>query len=543
VPEWNFETSPVAFNILNDRNFASFAIGPVGSGKTVPLLMRIAQIGAAQAPSPDGVRRSRFAIIRNTMPELRSTTAVTFQQVYPAHKTGDIIWRSPPTHYFKPRGGKLEIETNFIALDRPADVKKLLSLELTGAALNEIREIPRSVVSRVTERVGRFGINERVSTWSGMWGDTNAPDADHWLYEWDKVNRPDGYEFYHQPPGVLEVTPIRGGAVINDENFPEHEGVKISSAEVLIYFKGRVQWVDCPIEVIAAADRHWIVSPWAENMVALSRVSAEENPLGANSYYGRALAGKTLAEIQSYLQGVYVYVQDGRRCVPQYHDATQAISGMAILQDEEVVVGMDIGGGTLQPSAIFFQRHPRGNHLAQGEVVCYDMGVKRFGELVSSYLVKHFPKQVTEGKIGTFWGDPAGVSRDEIFETASFDYLRAEHGFDCRPAPSQDPKMRIAALAGPCERIIDGKPGLLVSAERCPKFRKGLAGAWHYKRYQVSGEVAFSDKPVKNDYSHPCDGGGYGLLGMGEFERIGGRRKSDKAVVVTAGGGDFNVFD
>jgi len=541
MPEWSFETSPIAFDYLNDRHFAAFAIGPVGSGKSVPSLMRILQIGNEQIPNDRGIKRSRFAVIRNTLPELRATTTVTYQEIYPANQCGDIIWRSPATHIIKPRGSNLEIEVNFIALDKPKDVKKLLSLELTGAFLNEVREIPRSVVSRMTERVGRFAINDRETTWSGLWADTNPPDTDHWVYDWDKVNRPAGFEFYHQPPGVLEVKPIPGGAIIDDENFPEHQGKRISSAVVTANYRGRVQRVDCPIDVIKAADRYWIINPYSENMVALSRVNAGVNPLGSQSYYGRALAGKTVAEIRSYLQGIYVYVQDGRRVIPQYNDDVQSVDHLSILEDLPVYCGMDIGGGTLQPSAVFIQRHPRGNYLIQGEVVCYDMGVKRFGEMVSTFMVRHFQKQIEKGLVGTFWGDPAGVKRDEIFETASFDYLRTKHGFDMQGAPTQDPKMRIAAVSGPCERLIDGKPGLLLDRKRCPILRKALAGAWYFKRYQMSGETAYSDKPIKNDYSHPADALGYGLLGMGEFRNLGGRHLERGRIQGTVDN-DFSVF-
>lgn len=535
--KWDFSTSPIAWDYRQARDFASFIIGPVGSGKSVPLLQRIAQHGMEQARSPDGIRRSRFAVVRNTMPELRSTTAVTYEQIYPADHFGDIIWRSPATHHM--RFNDVEIEVNLIALDKPKDVKKLLSLELTGAAFNEMREVPRSVVTRMTERVGRYALNERATSWRGIWGDSNPPDTDHWLYTWHHQKTPQGYRFFQQPPGVLEVTPRGRGAEIIDENFPQYQGIKLTSAVVAVYYKGKVQQVECPIEVIEAADRYWIVNPWMENIAALSRVSADSNPLGARSYYGQALAGKSLEEIQSYLQGVYTFVLDGRRVVPQYNPQVHGLDHLPVLEDVEINVGMDIGGGTLQPSALIFQKHPRGLYLAHREVVCFDMGVKRFGELLAETIATKFPRHVERGLIGAMWGDPAGSKRDEIFETASFDYLRATHGFKVFPAPSQDPKMRVAALSGPCERMIDGKPGLLVNKSLCPMLHKGLMGGWHYKRLAVSGEDRYHDSPSKNDVSHICDGAGYGLLGSGEFLRLGGRTEHDTTPMVADG--DFDV--
>lgn len=537
---WDYTTSPIAYEYKQDRAFASFIIGPVGSGKSVPSLQRLSEIGSEQAPSPDGIKRSRFAVVRNTMPELRATTAVTYGQIYPDSVFGEIVWRSPATHIIKPRGSHMEVEVNLIALDKPKDVKKLLSLELTGAFINEVREVPRAVVSRMSERVGRYGLNDRPSTWSGLWADSNPPDADHWLYKWDEIERPEGYNFHRQPPGVLEVQQFGSGADVIDENFPEYQGLRITSAEVMVHYRGRTQVVDCPIEIIPAAGRFWIINPWMENLVALSKVDVGSNPLGKRSYYGRALGGKTVDEIRSYLQGVYTFVSDGRAVIPQYNPQVHGVDHIPVLENEPILGGMDIGGGTLQPSCLLFQKHPMGIYLAHREVVCYDMGVKRFGELIKEALVKHFPSHVERKLIGTFWGDPAGEKRDEIFERKSFDFLRNEFGMKCEAAPSQDPKTRQAALSAPCERMIDGKPGLLVNKKGCPVFHKGLSGAWYFKRLAVSGEERFADAPVKNDESHICDGGGYGFLGAGEFYNLGGSSSDDD--VQSQADGDFDVF-
>ena len=41
-------------------------------------------------------------------------------------------------------------------MDDPKDVRKLLSLELTGAWVNECGELPKAVADGLTHRVGRF---------------------------------------------------------------------------------------------------------------------------------------------------------------------------------------------------------------------------------------------------------------------------------------------------------------------------------------------------------------------------------------------------
>jgi len=516
VQIWDFRDSPGALAFRRDRSFAAFALGPVGSGKTVPAILRIHDIAAAQAPSPDGIRRTRIAVIRNTMPELRSTTAVTYGQVYPAEHTGDIIWRAPASHRL--RHGDIDCEVLFIALDRAPDVKKLLSLELTAAMLNEVREIPRSIVTRLTERVGRFGVAERDTTWSGIWADTNPPDSDHWFYAWHHVDRPEGFTFHVQPPGVIEVENRPGDPVVADPNFPAWAGRTVTAATIC----GR----ECPVESIRAAGRRWIVNPAMENARALMRVARDENPLGPRSYYGRALAGKNVDEIRCYLQGVYTFVREGRPCVPEYSADAHSAEHTEVIADAPVLIGADIGGGTLQPSAVFFQRHPQGALVCHREVVCEDLGMDRFGSLLREALAEHFPRHAAEGRAGTGWGDPAGAQRDPIFERASFDYLRNTFGINLRPAPTQDVRMRIAAISAPCERMIAGRPGLTVSRTGCPVLHKGLQGAWHFRRVAVTGDARYTDKPTKTRESHVCDGCGYGFLGAGEFRALSGRERA-----------------
>ena len=87
--------------------------------------------------------------------------------------------------------GDLELEVLFLALDRPEDVKKLLSLELTGICVNEAREIPKSIIDACTIRVGRFpSMRDGGATWTGVICDTNAPEEDLSLIHISEPTRP-----------------------------------------------------------------------------------------------------------------------------------------------------------------------------------------------------------------------------------------------------------------------------------------------------------------------------------------------------------------
>lgn len=182
-----------------DGSFVRGIMGPIGSSKSTACVMEILRRSQMQAPSPDGTRYTRWAIIRNSYPELKTTTVKTWTQWCPA-AYGKLTYDSPITHHVKAQG--FDMEVLFLALDRPEDQKKLLSLELTGAWVNEAREIPKAIIDALTGRVGRYpSTNKGGCTWSGIILDTNPPDDQGWWYACAEGDVPEGWKFFKQPSG------------------------------------------------------------------------------------------------------------------------------------------------------------------------------------------------------------------------------------------------------------------------------------------------------------------------------------------------------
>lgn len=498
--QFDFNASPtVRQAVLNDV-FVSGIRGPVGSGKSVGGVGFLLKGGFGQVPDSNNIRRSRWAVIRNTTPELKSTTIKTVEEQLPPGPHGSVVYSSPITYHLRraPEGGKAgyDIEILFLGLDRPADVKKLLSLELTGAWVNEAREVPKTIIDGLTERVGRYPPFEEVPDGIApcIYMDTNSMDGDHWWPEafggsGEKkvVTLPDGTEVnitwaeHVQPPAVLEVEELDGGGFISVE--PGYTGLRFTDGEV-----------------VASAGKFWGVNPAAENLPNLRP-----------GYYHQQIENKTLEHIQCYQQNKLVYVREGKPVIPNYVPSLHG-GRWPILDGVPLIVGIDAGGGTLQPAAVVIQRHPRGPWIAQSEVIGESMGMETFVPLLKQHLAETYPNH----DIGAVWMDPAGEGKDEIYETKVSDYFRAA-GFPVRAAPTQDPATRIDAVNAPCARLIDGKPGLMVNTERCPMLHKALAGAWYMRRLQVAGVEKYVDKPEKNHpYSDLGDALGYGLCGGGE---------------------------
>jgi hypothetical protein len=106
---------------------------------------------------------------------------------------------------FQIRFGDVRAEVLFRALDKPQDVKKLLSLELTGAYLNEFREISKEAFDLVQGRVGRYpSMRDGGPSWSGVWADTNPFSQSSDYYKLFKRDRPESFELFEQPSGLAQ---------------------------------------------------------------------------------------------------------------------------------------------------------------------------------------------------------------------------------------------------------------------------------------------------------------------------------------------------
>ena len=454
--------------------------GPVGSGKSVGCVMECWRIAYAQAPDANGVRRTRIAIVRNTFGELKSTTIKTWQEWVP-EDICPIVYDSPIRGLLRaphPDGKTLvESEIMFVALDKPKDVKKLLSLELTLAWINEAREAPFAVVLALRQRVGRYpGKKIAPLTQAGLIMDTNPPDSDHWWYSLAEERRvpggdedaervdPRDWHFVSQPPALLKV------------------------------------------------GRKYLPHPEAEN--------AENQPLGYD-YWLQQVSGASDEWIKVYLLGGYGFVVDGRPVYPEYRDnihvaeaELQPIEGLPLL------LGWDFG---LTPACIVGQVTLRGQLRIICEFVSERMGIDQFSsEVVRPQLAIRFPGwDLASTIVGA--GDPSGDTPAETDEATCFQVLQA-NGFSMVPARTNSFIPRKDAVVHFLNRMDAGVPSFLMSPS-CRRLRKGFLGGYHYRRMQVTGKNIYRDEPDKDEFSHPQDGLQYLAL----FALYGDTRPADEA--------------
>lgn len=467
-------------------------MGPVGSGKTGGALMEILYRATRQAPHPrDAVRRTKFAIVRDTYRQLEKTTIPSWHR-WVGKGLGEWTGGSggvPATHTIEfalPDHTTVHTIVEFIGLGDNAVDKVMPGWEGTGAYLNEADKLAKDVMTFIRGRLGRYPAVDAAAgfagaTWRGLWCDFNAPDTDHWLYETFVENPAPGFEFFQQPGGMLKTA---GGYVLN---------------------------------------------PRAENLRNL-----------VQGYYEEQITGQPTWYIRRMVLNQWGASRDGQPVYEEYNDDLHcAAAELLPVPGLQLVIGVDAG---LTAAAIIMQRMPNGQWRILDELCAPPggMGAKKFGEELLRLLQDRYPawaawlaarrsqrawNLIGEEPMVVGFGDPAGSARASTDEQSWMDVMRAVTGIPFRDAPTNKPTLRREAVRGPLTRLIDGQPGLLLSP-RCRKVRKGFNSGYRLRRVQLVGVDRFDDQPEKNEYSHPHDALQYGMVGGGEHLAVLGRAQT-----------------
>lgn len=448
---------------LSDE-FIRGIMGPFGSGKSVTCVMELLRRAYEQQPNKKNIRPTRWAIVRNTYRELIDTTIKTFFEWIP-EELGTFV-KLDMQFTLKvnlPDGTKLHAEFLFRALDRAEDIKKLLSLDLTGAFLNEGRQIPKAIFEALQGRCGRYPPRNKSvpPTWHGVIMDTNPPDSDHWWYKLFEEDKPEGHVLFRQPSGL-------SAEAENVENLPEK------------YYE----------RLCHGKDQEWI-------------------NVYVHGEYGFVSDGKPVFpeynESLHYREDLIIRAMEERIVTPLYKIPQGAI----------VFIGVDFG---LTPAAVIGYKNQFGQLIVLDELVTENMGAKQFGKLLHQKLNTHPWKTfVKEG-----YGDPAGEQRSQTDESTPF-MIMSEEGVELWPASTNDITIRREVVATALTSLApNGKP-ILQIGPGAPMLRKALAGGYKYKRLSVKGEERYQEVPMKNKYSHVADALQYLALGaLGDSEVVGG---------------------
>ncbi len=464
--------------------------GPIGAGKSVCCAHELVHWAASQQPNGEGIRKTRFLVVRNTADQLKSTTMKTVFDWFPPAVWGEYKV-SDKTFYVRfalSDGTVVQSEWMFIALDTPDDIRKALSLEATGLWGNEARELHPEVVDGLLSRVNRYpSMREGGATRAGGIFDTNMPDVESWWHK-KMEEPPKNWTIHVQPPAIITADEYRLRFL---EDPPESR-----SAEA---FDGTL----------------YVANPAADNYANLNA-----------AYYPNNIPGKTQDFLDVYLRCRYGRSLSGtpvyeKTFIPDFHIAKDALKPIKS-EAYPVVMGLDFGR---TPAAVFGQLDPRGRMLVFSELTSMNMGIEKF---LATEVKPHIYAKYAGYPI-IVAPDPAGWAKTQVGELSPVDVLRQE-GFRIGKPGSNKIDPRIRAVERQLTRQIDGGPAFLIDPA-CQKLIQGFKYGYRWK-IQRNGSMV-ENEPDKNDYSHCHDAMQYLCL-VADQGAMGGLVGSERREVVTA---------
>lgn len=433
----SYTAPPTVARFMRSEAFFRVIMGPVGSGKTTGCIFELLRRAIEQQKSPDGMRYTRYAVVRQTLKQIKDTVLKDVE-----------FWLRPISHY-KVSDNTITIKFDdvhsewlLLPLDEPDDIRRLLSTQLTGAWLSEAIEIDPGVVPGLLGRCGRFpGGALGGCTWQGAIADTNFPTEGGDWHKLFELELPPDWQVFKQPSGLapdaenlewLNQTPYTLTLPLND---PQRR------AQGRIYYE----------RLARGNSEEWITR----------YVKAQYGNDPSGSAVFRASFRKTF------------------HCVRPSRDERHALKP---IHGHPLIVAQDFGRN---PCALIGQLDHRGRLLVFQELVSEDMGLElHINRVLRPALMdpRFFGHQVY------VIGDPAGRQRSTSYEETSFDLLKRA-GLLAYPAPTNDVDKRIRAVEAFLEMQRDGGPGLVIDELQCPKLVRALNGMYRYVKRR-SGQLA-----------------------------------------------------
>jgi len=396
-----------------------------------------------QERGENGRRHTRFAIIRQTLSQLKMTVlrdVMAWLEEIAEWKVSESIL------YIKQKD--VVSEWMFLPLDEPADERRLLSTQLTGVWINEICEINVDLVPAIAGRCGRFPTGRfGVPTWHGLIGDSNFPtEGSPW------------HQFLETPPANFDIFKQPGGRSPLAENLPH-----------LNQTSETIKFPEDDERRIAQGRQYYVRNAMAKNKDWVRRyVDAE---------YGRDPSGSAV------FAGSFV-----RRfhCVPTLEPVKLKM----------LMVGQDFGRN---PWSLICQLDYNGRLLVLEEVAAEDIGLDLH---MRQNLRPALSKPEYQNKPIIIIGDPSAKARSSLYEINEFDLLRNVYHLNAIPAPTNDIDQRIASVEHFLLDSRAGGPAILISEKGCPNLVAALNGGYRYSKSRLGVSVS---SPDKNESSHIAD--------------------------------------
>lgn len=470
MPAISYSAPKTCARFMKSESFGRLIAGPVGSGKTTACLFELFRRALEQHPAPDGYRYTRFAIVRQTLKQLKDTVLKDILDWLKGVATYKV---SDNTIYVQ--CGDVRSEWVLIPLDNPEDQARLLSMQLTGAWMSECIEMNVALMSPLAGRCGRYpGPKLGGASWKGIIADTNMPSEGSPWHTFMEVNTPPDWQVFIQPGGM-------------DDD---------------------------------AENLEWLTqSPETLKLPPTDEVRRD----AGREYYKRFIRSNSQDWCKRYVHAKYGDDPSGSAVFREsFKRHWHVVRELEPVSGWPILVGLDFGR---DPCAIICQPDHRGRLLVLEEIIAEDIGL----ELQLQRAIKPaLMNQRYMGKAVYIVGDPAGRQRSTLYEETSFDLIK-RNGLLAYPAPTNDVDKRINAVESWLLGSRDGGPAMLIDEGRCPTLVRALGGGYRFGK--TKGGLR-KPSPDKNEYSHIADAFQYACVaahgGMSEMIANRIQRRSGK---------------
>lgn len=419
----NYNAPPTCAAFMKSDAFFRMIAGPVGSGKTTACMFELLRRACEQQPAPDGIRYTRFAIVRQTLRQLKDTVLKDIL----AWMEGLVTYKvSDSTIYVT--FGDVKSEWLLLPLDDPEDQRRLLSSQLTGAWMSECIEMDTALVPALSGRCGRYpSAAQGGATWFGIIADTNMPSEGSEWHRLMAIDTPPDWQVFFQPGGLSD----------DAEN---------------------LEWLTQTPETLKMG------------------VDDPARRAQGRTYYERLARSNSEDWIRRYVHAQFGNDPSGSAVFREsFKLSWHAVDELEPVHGHPIIVGQDFGRN---PCAIIGQLDHKGRLLILEEIATEDLGLELH---ISRYLKPILFDQRYMGKPIFIIGDPAGNQRSTTYEETSFDVLK-RNGLMAFPAPTNDIAKRIRAVEAFMLAQRDGGPAFIVDRQRCPKLTLALSGNYRYVR-------------------------------------------------------------
>jgi hypothetical protein len=445
--EFSAVDTPVIRAFMKSDAFGRLIAGPVGSGKTTACIIELFRRAMEQEPAPDGFRYTRYAIVRETLKQLKDTVLKDCRDWL----GGLGEWRVSE-NTFHLNFGDVRSEWVFIPLEDATDQGRLLSMQLTAVWASECIEMNFDILAPVTGRIGRYPRAQwGTPTWCGFIADTNYPTE---MTPWHEFmeNPPKDWQIFKQPSGL------------SDE------------AENLNWLLQNKDTIKLPIndpQRLAAGRRYYerLVETYGENSDWVKRY--------VYAQYGDDPTGAA------------VFKETWKT---DFH----SVPDLNVIPGYPLIIGQDFGRN---PWSLICQVDHMGRLLVHEEVPGTNVGLEK--HVLQNLRPRLYGNKYLGYRIAIV-GDPSGGAKGVVAEESCFDALK-RLGLPAFPAVTNDIEPRLRSVEALLGRQVNGGPALVVNRTKCPFLVRAMAGGYRFTKTKQGGLRVVPEKFDKEGFSHVAD--------------------------------------